>query len=270
VKSAVTISLVPEARGGPFVFWDDLPAACRAAAELQFDALEVFPPSAQAIREMPLKTTLEEHGLQLVALGTGAGWVKHQLSLTSADERVRRRALDFVAGIIDTAADFGAFAIIGSMQGRWAPGLESEGRRLLADALETLGGHAARHGVPLIYEPLNRYETNFVNTIGAGVDLLTSLSGTNVRLLADLFHMNIEESDLPAAIRAGGRFIDHVHLADSNRRPAGNGHTDFATVADALRDIGYGGYVSAEAFPYPDSHAAARTTMDAFKRHFRS
>jgi sugar phosphate isomerase/epimerase len=177
---------------------------------------------------------------------------------------MRRCALDFVTGIIDVAGQFGASAIIGSMQGR-ANTLE-----LLRESLEALGDHATHYGVPLIYEPLNRYATNLVNTIGAGVDLISSLSTTNVRLLADLFHMNIEEVDLPAAIRTGGRFIGHVHLADSNRRPAGGGHTDFVKVARALRDIGYDGYVSAEALPYPDSQSAARATMDTFNRCFRS
>jgi sugar phosphate isomerase/epimerase len=81
--------------------------------------------------------------------------------------------------------------------------------------------------------------------------------------------MNIEEADVAAAIRAGGKHIGHVHLADSNRRPAGFGHTDFGPIAQALRDIGYGGYVSAEAFPHPDSHAAARATIAAFNKHFR-
>lgn len=256
MKSAVTISLVPEARGGPFVFWDTLDGATRAALELGFDAIEIFPPSAEAIAGM-------KPGIPVAAVGTGAGWVKHQLTLTSPDADVRRRATGFVERIIDVAGMLGAPAIIGSMQGR------TSDLALLRDALETLGERAARHGVPLIYEPLNRYETNIVNRIEDGVALLQSLSTKNVRLLADLFHMNIEEADVPGAIRAGGTHIGHVHLADSNRRPAGFGHTNFTPVAAALHDIGYDGYVSAEAFPYPDSQTAARTTIDAFNRHFR-
>ena len=256
MKSAVTISLVPEARGGPFVFWDDLGAATRVARELGFDAIEIFPPSAEAISNLKSE-------IPVAAVGTGAGWGKHQLTLTSLDAGIRRRATEFVAAIIDAAAAHGAPAIIGSMQGR------ANDLAALRDALEILGERAARHDVPLIYEPLNRYETNLVNTIAAGVELVSSLSTKNVRLLADLFHMNIEEADLPAAIRAGGTHIGHVHLADSNRRPAGHGHTDFAKVAAALREIGYDGYVSAEAFAYPDSHSAARATIDAFNRFFK-
>ena len=75
---------------------------------------------------------------------------------------------------------------------------------------------------------------------------------------------------MAAAVRAAGPLIGHVHLADSNRRPAGCGHTDFAAVAAALREIGYDGYVSAEALPYPNSDEAARLTIEAFRRHFTS
>jgi sugar phosphate isomerase/epimerase len=91
-----------------------------------------------------------------------------------------------------------------------------------------------------------------------------------VRLLADLFHMNVEEVHVADALRAGSTVLGHVHLADSNRRPAGNGHTDFAAIAKALREVGYDRYVSAECFPYPDGDAAARATIDAFNRYFKS
>ena len=88
-----------------------------------------------------------------------------------------------------------------------------------------------------------------------------SLKTDNVKLLADLFHMNIEEADLAAAIRAGGSAIGHVHFADSNRRPAGRPHRFRADRCAALRDIGYAGYVSAECLPLPDSDAAAARTI---------
>jgi sugar phosphate isomerase/epimerase len=269
MRSAVTISLVPEARGGPFVFWDDLDAGMRKAAELGFDAVEIFPPSADTVDAAVVKPLLEKHGLKLAAVGTGAGWVKHKLRLTAPDAAERQQAIAFVRSIIDAAGRLGAPAIVGSMQGRWGDGVEKDqAMAWLADALCDLGGHAKQYGVPLIYEPLNRYETNLVNDVAGGVKLIHQAGTDNVKLLADLFHMNIEEADIGRAIRAGGHHVGHVHLADSNRRPAGLGHTDFAPVAEALRQIGYAGYVSAEAFAYPDSDAAARHTIEAFRKYF--
>jgi sugar phosphate isomerase/epimerase len=265
--SAVTISLVPEARGGPFVFWDDLELAARTAAELGFDALEVFSPDIQSLTS--LRFVLQRYNLKLAALGTGAGWVKHKLRLTAPDADERQRAMTFVKGVIDAAGEFGAPAIIGSMQGRWGDGIEKDAcLAMLADALGPLAAHAKKHGAMLIYEPLNRYETNLVNDVAAGVKVLHQIGADNIKLLADLFHMNIEEADIARAIRAGGHNIGHVHLADSNRRPAGCGHTDFVPIAEALRQIGYAGYISAEALPYPDSQTAARHTIEAFRKHF--
>jgi sugar phosphate isomerase/epimerase len=268
IRSAVTVSLVPEARGGPFVFWDDLPASARKAAALGFDAIEIFPPGPQAIDARGLRTLLAETRLQLAAVGTGAGWVKHKLHLCLPDADARHRAREFIRGIIDLGAEFGAPAIIGSMQGRHGDVPREQATDYLIEALNDLGDHAARHGVPLIYEPLNRYETNHCNTIEQGLALLDRLSTKNVKLLADLFHMNIEESDIPAALKLGANRIGHIHFVDSNRRPPGCGHTDFRPIAAALREIGYTGYASAEAFPWPDPDHAAQITIDAFRRLF--
>ncbi|HEX5443704.1 MAG TPA: sugar phosphate isomerase/epimerase family protein [Pirellulales bacterium] len=266
IRSCVTISLVNEARGGPFVFWDDLPAACRQAQELGFDGIEIFPPAAEAIDVKPVASLLSDHGLTLAAVGTGGGWVRQRLHLTLADAAARQKARAFIRAIIDVAGPLGAPAIIGSMQGRSGDGVDAAtATGYLQDALQDLGEHAQQYGVPLIYEPLNRYETNMANTLAAGGQVLAGLSTHNVRLLADLFHMNIEETDLPQSIRAAGESIGHVHFVDSNRRPAGLGHLDFAPIAAALKHIGYRGFASAEAFAYPDPLSAARQTMEAFR-----
>lgn len=270
MRSAVTVSLVPEARGGPFVFWDDLDAACALAAALGFDAIEIFPPGPEVFEGDAVASTLSRHNLKLAAVGTGAGWVKHKLTLTSADADERKSASAFVRSIIDAAAKFGAPAIIGSMQGRWG-GDVPQGRAIeyVRSALDALSLHAATRETILLYEPLNRYETNVCNTLAAGVELLGHMPASRVQLLADLFHMSIEESNLASAIRENGSRIGHVHLADSNRRPALLGHTNFEPIAEALREIGYAGYVSAECID-SDPASAAQFTIAAFNRYFRS
>lgn len=267
MRSAVTVSLVEEARGGPFVYWDGLPAAFASAAKLGFDAVEIFAPGPLAVPADELRRLCDEHQLQVAAVGTGAGMVKHGLSLTDADPDRRAAARQFVQSMIDFGGPFQAPAIIGSMQGRWGGQVSREAAlQLLAQALEELGEYAQRYGVPLIYEPLNRYETNLITTLAEGVRTLRELTTRNVRLLADLFHMNIEESDPAEALREAGAYVGHVHFVDSNRRAAGLGHTDFGPLITALRQIGYAGYLSAEALPLPDSETAARQTMQAFRQ----
>ena len=266
MKSCVTISLVEEARGGPFVLWDSLEQSIGFAAELGYDAVEIFSPSVEALNLDTLGGLLDSAGVQLAALGTGAGWVKHPLQLADADAGKRDQAKAFVRSIIDAAGQFGAMAIIGSMQGRSGGDVDAaSAKAYLAEALEDGGQHAQQYGVPLIYEPLNRYETNQCCTVEQGVDLLQSLSTDNVRLLCDLFHMNIEEADVAQALLAGGDKVGHIHFVDSNRRPVGCGHIQFGPIMDALKAIDYDGYLCAEAFPWPDPHEAARQTMRAYQ-----
>ncbi|WZO98631.1 sugar phosphate isomerase/epimerase family protein [Isosphaeraceae bacterium EP7] len=267
MKSSVTICLVPEALGGPFVYRDSLPTSVARAAALGFDAVEVFPPGAEPedVDRPLLRRLLTDHGMALAAVGTGAGWVRHKLTLTHEDAGVREEARDFVRRIIDLAGPFHAPAIVGSMQGRHGDGVEKD-RALgyLGEALAELGEHAKAYGVPLLFEPLNRYESNLSNTVEDALKLLTASGAENVALLADLFHMNIEEVHIADGLLSGGPRIGHVHFVDSNRRAAGMGHIDFGPIISALRSIRYKGYLSAEALPLPDPEAAARRTIAAF------
>jgi sugar phosphate isomerase/epimerase len=266
MRSAVTISLVPEAQGGPFVFWDGLDAGFAQAAALGFNAVEIFPPSADELDAGKIKELISAHKIGVAAIGTGAGWVKHKLRLTDSHAATRRRAREFVAAVVDFAGGFGAPAIIGSMQGRWGDGVSpDQALGWLAEALEELGPRAEANGVPLIYEPLNRYETNLFTRAGEASAFLGGLQTKNVKLLCDLFHMNIEEASIPDALREAGPLVGHVHFADSNRRAIGFGHTLVPPIVTALREIGYGGYLSAEILPLPNPETAAAQSIKAFR-----
>jgi sugar phosphate isomerase/epimerase len=271
VHSAVTISLVPQAKGGPFIFWSDLEENFAKAAKLGFQAVEIFPPSAEDLDARRLRNILEQHNLKLAAVGTGAGWLLHKLRLTDPDPAVRLRARQFIDAIVLFAGSFGAPAIVGSMQGRFeAPVTRDQALDWMREALEQLGPRSHSYGVPLLLEPLNRYETNLLNRVTDGLELLRSLRTQNVKLLCDLFHMNIEEASVADALRAAGNHLGHVHFVDSNRCPAGTGHINWPDVAQVLGDIGYSGYLSAEALPYPNSQEAAQQTIAAFNQHFSS
>ena len=267
MKSAITVSLVPQAKGGPFVFSNGLADAAQQAAALGFDALEIFPPNAEAMDVGAIQQLLSTNKLAVAAVGTGGGWVVNKWTLTHADAEIRERARGFIRGIIEKAAVLGASAILGSMQGRWEGEVTREqALAWLGEALEELGEHAANLGQPFLYEPLNRYETNLLHRTPEAAAWLRTLRTKNIRILSDLFHTNIEEADIAAALREAGYLVGHVHFADSNRRAIGFGHTDVAPIVAALREIGYAGYLSAEILPLPDSATAARQTIESFRR----
>jgi sugar phosphate isomerase/epimerase len=269
IRSCVTIALVKEIRTGPWIFWDDLDQGMAKASAMGFDAIELFTSSAAAVDPNVLKLLLEKFNLKLAAVGTGAGKVLHGLTLTDPSEDVRKQAIAFISDMIAFGAEFGAPAIIGSMQGQQGQDRQ-QALAWVAEGLRMLSHEAEEKGVALIYEPLNRYETNLFNTLEAGVNFIESEDLRNVKLLADLFHMNIEEADIPTSIRAHAKHIGHVHFADSNRRPVGYGHTEMGPIALSLQESGYSGYVSAEAFPWPDPDAAALQTIRAFKQYFQN
>ena len=268
ILSSATACLVPEARRGPFVFHGDLAGACETVAELGFDGIEIFAPSGDDLDAKEVGELLERHGLRLAAVGTGAGMILHNLSLSDSNEANRERACEFVRRVIDFGAPFDAPAIVGSMQGSAGSDQARESALgNLADSLRQLGEHAASRGQNLLFEPLNRYETDLVNTVSDGVDLCERAGSSNLKLMADLFHMNIEEADIARSIADHAGHIGHVHFADSNRRAVGFGHTPMEPVMQALSNAGYYGFASAEVFPYPDSRAAAEMTIRSFRRY---
>jgi sugar phosphate isomerase/epimerase len=138
---------------------------------------------------------------------------------------------------------------------------------MLADALGELGARAARHGQSLLYEPLNRYETDLFNRQAEAATFLQANGLDAIKILCDLFHMNIEEETIAGALVACGPRLGHVHWADSNRRAMGFGHTDAGHVVAALRAIQYEGWLSAEVFPLPTASEAAARTIASLRRH---
>jgi sugar phosphate isomerase/epimerase len=269
IKSSITFSAVPEAQGGPFVYWGSLEESMRSAKVLGFDAIEIFPPSPDYFQTVDARTLARQIGLEIAAVGTGAGWLKHKLSLADADPQVRTRAMEFLTSMLVVATQLGAPMIIGSMQGRSVPGVsKTQAKEFLREGLERLDAQAKAIGGNILYEPLNRYETDQCNTLAQGTELICGLSST--KLLADWFHMNIEEADMVESILKAGTAIGHVHFADTNRLAVGSGHLSVQPLIDALGQIGYRGFLSAEVFPLPDSQSAAERTIRSFKQSVRS
>ncbi len=268
MRLSATICLIPELAGGPFLYSGDLPDCCRRAAEAGFDAVELLPPSPDAVSPAVLHDLLESNHLAVSTISTGAAYLVNRLHLCSPLPETRRRAIEFARQIIDLAGPLGGRAIVGVVKGFVEPGVHrTQAEAWLREGLDELGRHAAACGTCVVIEPLNRYESPWYNRLDEGVALIRSLKTRNVKLLADLFHMNIEEASVPAALRGAAEYIGHVHFADSNRRAMGQGHLDCGEIGRVLREIGYQGCLAAEVFPHPDADAAARQTVSAYRQY---
>lgn len=186
-------------------------------------------------------------------------------ALLDPDPKVRAEAKELMRRRLDLAATLGAVGVLTVPQFGSAPRLpdlspyktaaELE-RELFVEQLQELAPAARNAGVPIFLEPLNRYEQHLVNRLEQGVAFAEQVDG--VKIMADFFHMNIEEADIAASIRAAGQHIVHVHVADSQRLQPGKGHLDFRPGFAALKEAGYDGYLGIEcgvSGPYEESLA---------------
>jgi sugar phosphate isomerase/epimerase len=123
---------------------------------------------------------------------------------------------------------------------------EAADRAVLLDGLAELGEHAAREGATLALEPLNRYEDHMVNRLEQAVSLCAEVNLPSVRVAGDFFHMNIEEDDIGAALRAAAPYLGHMQASDSNRYQPGAGHLDWPALLGELSAVGYGGGIALE------------------------
>lgn len=117
---------------------------------------------------------------------------------------------------------------------------------VLAEALSVLGAHAVAEGVELYLEPLNRYEDYLVNRLADAAALIEEIDSAGVRIVADTYHMNIEEADPARALQAAAPYIGHLQASDSNRLEPGAGHIDWALFGATVRSIGYEGTIALE------------------------
>ena len=245
-------------RGG----WAD---AARSAAALGYDGVELAVRDPARVDLDALTRLLHETELKVPAVGTGQAYLADGLSLSHPDEGIRARAIERVEAHIRFAAQISAAVIIGLIRGRISDNRPSTEARLTA-SLHSLLRVADLEGVWLIIEPINRYETDLLTTVDETVAFIDRIGAERLGILADTFHMNIEEVSIAASLREAGSRLRHVHTADSNRHAPGWGHLDFAAVLATLRAMSYRGWFSAEILPRPDPLAAAQQTIT----HLRS
>jgi RpiB/LacA/LacB family sugar-phosphate isomerase len=245
---------------GPLLYAGKLQEGIAAAAEAGFNAIELSLRSTVDVQPDFLRAMLEEHGLVLSAIATGQACYEDDLCLSKPDPNAHKAVINHLESMVRLAALLKGSVILGGIRGRFTGTAEQQAyqREAAVRAIREIARFAQDLGVQLLIEPINRYETNFINTVSQGLELAEEVAEKNVKLLLDLFHMNIEEVDLTATIMEAGNMLGYVHFADSNRLAPGQGHTDFNQVLQALRGVGYNGIITLEILPLPYDREAMR------------
>jgi len=218
------------------------------ATEYGFQAIEVWGMDI-VNRVEEIKGALSGSKLRISTICAG-----YRGSLLSSSKEERDKAIKDIKELLTIGSDLGAVGLIvvpifGPPQipdlSPWKRAEEIE-KELLVTLLKEIGEKAEEVGCFCLLEPLNRYETHLIKTVEQAIEIVKRVNSPAVKVMADFFHMSIEEAKIDEAIKKGKDFICHVHLADSNRFLPGCGHTDFKAGFSALKEIGYDKYMALE------------------------
>jgi len=265
MKLAYAISASPTRFAAVAQGWR-LPEAIRYLGGLGYAGVELAIRDPGRVDVEEIAACAREAGVVIPAIGTGQAFLEEGLALSSSDETVRARAVARLEAQIAPAHRLGALLIVGLIHGPIPPDADRErAMEWLLAGLARVSLRARASGVRIVIEPVNRYESNWLNTVGEVMDLIRRLGVDNVGVLPDTFHMNIEERDSGDAIEEARPRLWHVHVADSNRRAPGAGHIEFGSIVARLGAMGYRESVSAEILPLPSFEAAAAQTIETMR-----
>lgn len=226
-------------------------------ASLGYTGIELPILSPGALHVDRIRAALKHHGLAC----TVSTALPNGFSLIDASSHTT--TIDWLERVVEDAASLGSSIVcgplltpIGEMRGR---GRTSEEWTNSVEALQKLADRISGLNVTIALEPLNRFENFVINTIADGVQLIREVNRPSVGLLLDTFHMNIEESAIPAAIALATKHMVHFHLSENHRGSVGSGHIPWDSVLDTLLKHGYTGWLVVESFgsALPELAAAA-------------
>ncbi|HET8548413.1 MAG TPA: sugar phosphate isomerase/epimerase family protein [Bryobacteraceae bacterium] len=253
--------------------------ACRLARSTGYAGLEIAPATLAADpvsvtlpARRQLRRMMDSEGLQYAGLHSLMP-ANPGLHLTTPDEAIRARSWEFFRRLIDLSGDLGGGVMaLGSGKQRAAisGSTPADARKRLRDGLAGSAGHARERGVLLLLEPLSPQFTNVVNTLAEAVFLVRDINHPAVSSMFDTHNTTAETEPHDRLIHRYVREIRHVHVNEMDGRHPGTGSYDFRRVLRALREAGYGGWVSVEVFQFrPSAEVIAREAM-AFLRRMES
>lgn len=269
ISFALTLSAKPD-ESAPFLYSGPLDQGIHFARSLGYDCVELHISDPCDLPFSRIDTALLDTGLRVSALGTGRAYAEDRLSLTDPNPQRKKEAVSRIKSFIDAASHFHSLVIIGCVRGNLKSlSQEASALELLADSMKELDSYASSSQVTLVMEPINRYENNFLCSTQSVASFIQNTQLENVKLMADTFHMNIEDHDILQSFAAYHNDIYYIHFADSNRSYPGQGHIDFKKIVAILKDCNYNKTISAECQIFPDAKLIAKNWLTAVKELYK-
>jgi 5-keto-L-gluconate epimerase len=262
------VSLSPtKAKFGPLLFAGNLLQGLKKASELGYDGVEISLRDAKEINYSWLKNILLKLNLKVYGIATGQTYYNDGFSLYNSQSDKQDKAIQRMKEHIDLANKLGSIVIIGGIRGKLETDLPIEQQLNSGkEAIREIAEYAYHHQVTLALEAINRYETNIFNTLLQIKDFIEELKFPNFKILADTFHMNLEEVSYRQALLEVKDHIGYIHFADSNRWTPGWGHIDFREIINVLKEINFRGPIGIEVLPLPNDLKAAKQGIVFLKK----
>ena len=259
MKFSVTVTPI-KPKFAPIIFTNGVFEHLDFIADLGYDAIELHIGDPASIDHKVLRRELDARGLSLSLVGSGLAFGQEGLYWTHPDPEIRRKAIQRIKDHVDFCAEYGAVLAIGVIRGQLQGADPAETKRLnqmILDATVECARYAEGTGAILGIEPINRYEITYLMSMPETIEFARQVNSPAVGILADTFHMNIEDVSIVESLKMAGKMLVHVHLSDSNRLAPGWGHLDIPSVVRTLEEIGFDRYISFEVLPKPSPKEAA-------------
>jgi len=259
--------------------FEDVPMAeiCATASRLGYHGIEIAPftlaPSADEItpeQRKDVRTAIEDHGLETV----GLHWLfagPTGLHMTTTDDKIWGRTRDYLSCLLDLCSDLGGkILVLGSPKQRsLVEGQTQDGARQRAvDLLGSVTDQAGQLGLTICLEPLSPVETDFINTVAQGMEVVRQVNHPSLKIHLDVKAMCSEANAVPDVIRSvRSGDIGHFHVNDANLYGPGMGDVDYGPIAEAIKDVGWDKWLSVEVFKYdPDPETIARNSIEYLRK----
>jgi len=235
----------------------------KKAKALGFDGIEIYtsPTQIETFNKDRVKKALEDTKIKCV----GSTSLSLDTDITSPDEPTRRRGIEYLKNCSRLFSELGAELVSGVLYTAWGKitgraRTDEEWARSV-ESLKEACRLARGYNIVLGLEPVNRFESYFLNTAADGVKLVKAIGEPNVRVHLDTFHMNIEEKNYYDPIVKTGKLLGHMHCSENDRGVAGTGSVNWDEVFKGLADIGYDRWITLESFTPEIKSVAASTAV---------
>ena len=226
---------------------DEISPILKIVADIGFDGVEISLLGMDTHKAKELNKVIKDYGLEV----TCSDGLSVSADITSSNPTLQEKGEEHLKWAVKTTSILGSNNLAGVIYAPWGvfdPNNKKIRSENSAKVLSRLDSHLKSHDVNLGIEAINRFETDLVNTSNEAVSMAKASNSSNIGVLLDTFHLNIEEKDIKSAIVNAGKHLKHFHVSDNDRGVPGSGHVPWGEVKSGLSDINYNGWIVAEMF----------------------